>query len=531
MSDLNLRCPRCGGEMKNGMCVSCGYIEQNNSEVFITPEIPTYEPTDLTPEVSDIYANGADDMLDLNVDPLSTDITAGDMTSDSDVFDTDISTVDVSGAGVSDAGVSDQPAESAEPVSGEAVVQDASAPYVNTNVPYENSPMPGANASYGSAPMPGANAPYGSAPMPGANAPYGNANAPYGNPYVGPDGRFDPNLLPGYTQSTSNKSTGIIITFVVIILFVIIAGVVGLSISLKRYIKEAEEYRNDEWEFDDDDSLFDYDDRDYEPDSDYDFDTDDDYDFGYEGNTDFVDDIDWDDKSWKKENRIRTKDEIIKMGEYPELMNCIDKSVSYDLLYNNEEYKDKNNNVCIRIQYYQVYGTGHDEEINEALKDEAFYYLYDYEDYKDEYMDMFDEYGAGLSCNVLAYVTYNDDDTLSVVYDHRFRTAVEGVMELTCVNFDLTTGRRLDNTEILDYNDDFAKFLRQRMLDQMGNDCSASQFSDEYLLESLSDEYGLIFCYTPLGAECGINYQLPGQYGWITATLSEKEIDKYSLKL
>ena len=522
MSDMNLSCPRCGGEMKNGMCVSCGYIMQNNSEVFTTPDIPTYEPADLTPEVSDIYDPGTDNILDLNVDPLETDITAGDMTSDADVLSTD---------------VSDQPAVNTEPAESGSFSQDANAPYGSTpmpgaNAPYGSAPMPGANAPYGSAPMPGANAPYGNAPMPGANAPYGNANAPYGNPYVGPDGRFDPNLLPGYTQTTKNRSTGIIIAFVVIVLFVLIAGVVGLSISLKRYIKEAEDYRNDEWEFDDDDSLFNYDDGEDEPDFDYDTDDDyDDYDYGYGGNTDFVDDIDWNDKSWKKENRIRTKDEIIKMGEYPELMNCIDKNVSYDLLFNNEEYKDKNNNVCIRIQYYQVSGTGHDEEINEALKDEAFYYLYDYEDYKDEYMDMFDEYGAGLSCNVLAYVTYNDDDTLSVVYDHRFRTAVEGVMELTCVNFDLTTGRRLDNTEILDYNDDFAKFLRQRMLDQMGNDCSASQFSDEYLLESLSDEYGLIFCYTPLGAECGINYQLPGQYGWITATLSEKEIDKYSLKL
>lgn len=119
---------------------------------------------------------------------------------------------------------------------------------------------------------------------------------------------------------------------------------------------------------------------------------------------------------------------------------------------------------------------------------------------------------------VESYVTYMDEDTLSVAYveygyldDETFESYV------ISINVDMESGFAMTNSQILNINDDFSIDFRERTERQNGSNEILDYYSDQEITQMLNDEDSLIIFYTPLGMEVGFNFY----YGWVTVTYQD----------
>ena len=328
----------------------------------------------------------------------------------------------------------------------------------------------------------------------------------------------------------------------------IIAGIIGgillllmiISIIWFTYVMIKAEMSTTSDDYDYDEYEYDYDEYSYENDSYADDYADNEYDDSYGSDADegtydeeydpmeFVSQIEWDDTFWKKEPHNYKQDEV-GTDVYYQMCNCINKDVSYRINYENYEYVDKDQNVCIRINYYQLDGDIPNlDDINYELENTALLYADQYLDKKKEYQEMFEEEGCGYVATVDCYITYNDEQTVSVVFDECFETAVQIDRKIYTVNIDPETGSILRNTDILDISDEFVADYREICEEQNGEVPAMEYFDNDELKEFFLDENTLILYHTPCGLEVGINYETEDDYyGWVTATLND--YDKYLL--
>lgn len=197
---------------------------------------------------------------------------------------------------------------------------------------------------------------------------------------------------------------------------------------------------------------------------------------------------------------------------YLELADCIRDDLSYTVEFVDYEVYEPEQNLDIWIQYAQISGDSpYVDDINEYLEDGAMYYA-------EQFNTMTT---SDLTLVAMSYVTYMDENTLSVVVNERYSYAGEEQFDLYCMNFDLTTGSLLYNTEVIEVSEELAEAFRKQSLYQNGDMTAVSQFSNDEIMELLADEYSLILYYTPVGLEIGYNFS----DGWVTATL--KEYEKY----
>ena len=379
--------------------------------------------------------------------------------------------------------------------------------------------------------------------QPGYGQPNMNGQMGYGQPGMGPQGGYyqqNPGggnyyQAPGGNgyypnqQPQEKKNGGVIalIVGVVVLILLLIVAVVLMAVSAMRSDKKLDSDGNDYDYYDDydDDDDYDYDDDygfDYD-DDDYDYDYEDDYGDGYDPLA-FVDDIDWNDKDWMKEPKNHTPDQVGRNGVYFELANCIDKDVSYSMTHTNYEETERENDVCIRVNYYQLEGDIPNlDDLNKELEDYAMYYGSYYDKYYDDFQEIFEEDGKGFVCTTEAYITYNDESMISVVYDVYYETATIVDKRIVCVNIDLESGTVIRNTDILDVTDDFIEDYKEVCEDQNGRVSAFSYFDDDELEDYFEDEDNLILYYTPIGLEVGFNYETNTSYGWVTATLEDYE--------
>lgn len=201
---------------------------------------------------------------------------------------------------------------------------------------------------------------------------------------------------------------------------------------------------------------------------------------------------------------------------YLELADSIRDDLSYSVDFEDYEVYDVNYNVDIWVQYVQVSDDiPFADDINEQLKGAAMYYA-----------EQFDSIGAtDLQLTSLSYVTYMDEKTLSVVVDERYSYENYVQYDLYCMNFDLTTGALLYNTEIIDADKSLAKAFRRQSEYQNGVTSSVEDYTNDEIEEFLSSEDSLILFYTPVGLEIGYNHP----DGWVTATF--KDYEDYLKKL
>ncbi|MBP3420775.1 MAG: hypothetical protein J6K37_00720 [Lachnospiraceae bacterium] len=350
----------------------------------------------------------------------------------------------------------------------------------------------------------------------------GGYNA-YNNGTYGQNGYYTNPAQP--PQKKSNKGViAIVISGVVLLIAAIVAVIFVFVKAFNAEVEDAEySYEDDyDYDYDEDDSDEDYD---FDDEDDYDFDEEDDYDFDdYEGDEDllaFVDDIDWDDDEWDDEPYNYDAEDL--QGDiYYELANCIDEDVDYKLVHESYEELDEDLNVCIRINYYQIEGDiPNVDEINEVLKAQAMWAGDSYHEDADLFAEEFEEYGAGYVVEVDSYITYNDDEVVSVVSEIYYESATSIEQLIACCNVDLVSGEVVWNSDLFDFSDEFIADFREVCEEQNGYIASIDNMSDDEIKEFFEDESSFIFYLTPCGAELGINYTTEEKYGWVSATFTD----------
>ena len=201
---------------------------------------------------------------------------------------------------------------------------------------------------------------------------------------------------------------------------------------------------------------------------------------------------------------------------YVEITDAVRDDLSYSVEFEEYTHSDYENSVYISVWYAQVSEElPNSETINSYLKDDALYYAYMFES----------EDTSDFMLEVESFVTYMDEETLSVVVDEYVYMYDEGWYNLYCMNFDLNTGKLLNNTDIIQVSDELVDAFIEQSIYQNGYTTSVSDYSEEEIADFMSDEESLILFYTPVGLEIGYNHP----YGWVTATL--KDYEKFLRKL
>ncbi len=172
------------------------------------------------------------------------------------------------------------------------------------------------------------------------------------------------------------------------------------------------------------------------------------------------------------------------------------------------------------LSYYTTYPVlmpsegahGNYDRINEMLKEAGLHYK-----------NVFQNYSGGT--NSYAYVTYMDEDKISVCFQHQL---YEGNIYLPVIQmwtFDVKTGKEIPVEEMFTADLELAMRVRTQDKNQNGGTKYIQDLSDEELLEILKDPQQVGACYTPVGLEIGFNYQSQdGNMGWVTVTIKEQAL-------
>lgn len=351
--------------------------------------------------------------------------------------------------------------------------------------PYGNQPGYGGQTAYN-----GQN-PYGNQPYYGSQAGGGyGGQPPFGGqpPYINP---YNPYAVPQKKQHT-----GLIVGIVIVILLLFLAAVFALASKAVHMLseKEKEEIRQDVYDFEDD-----YNDNHHDA-YDYDYDLDDGY--GYDGYYDY-------DYDYSEE-------------EYDDRYYTLQQDLKYDLFYemNIEEYEYETDydNVLITAAIPVISGDDvpNLDKLNEGIRKEVDriteLFEKDYEAHVKEDKESY--FGATMA----GYVTYMDEDKLSVVYQEEIYSDLGGGVYLICINIDMKSGVILDNEEMLEANDDFSIDFRQRSDEQNGEIEYLYYMTDQQITDYFNSDNIIVF-YTPMGMEIGFNYE----EGWVTATYEDYE--------
>lgn len=215
-----------------------------------------------------------------------------------------------------------------------------------------------------------------------------------------------------------------------------------------------------------------------------------------------------------------------KNGEvyYKELKDATRTDLDYSVSWQDYSYESDYENVYIIASYPKLTGENipNLDYINEYIFEEVEYWVESFEDYVDEgYFGEDDDF----SFMANAYVTYMDEEKISIVY-YEYGEADGSIMYyLYSINVDVQNGVILDNASIIDMDEEFAVEFRERNREQNSADGYIDEMSDQEIKEYLnSPTMGVVF-YTPLGLEVGVNLD----YGWYTVTF--RDYEKYLKKL
>ena len=202
--------------------------------------------------------------------------------------------------------------------------------------------------------------------------------------------------------------------------------------------------------------------------------------------------------------------------EYYSFGDALRDDLSYQVVFRNFDYVHPENDK-IKIEFVYPLVEGEDipnkEGINSAIQKEM-NIIAEYIEPMNGYLAQEETYqfeGTG-------YVTYMDENILSVAYvEYSYMNGEYYESYVVPVNIDMQSGMILDNTELLDINDEFSIDFRKRCKEQNGVMDDLEIFSDQDITAYLTDKDYLIIFYTPLGMEVGFNYYS----GWVTVTYKD----------
>ncbi len=307
-------------------------------------------------------------------------------------------------------------------------------------------------------------------------------------------------------SKNKKKNTPIIITFVIIAMIVIALVIyiaVSLADSIERARQSADQKKIEEYLFGEDGLPEEYDQEIENSEKYWE-------DYGSNEGSDFA-------KNWKEPHE--NTDPSTVTGPYlDEFKDYINTSVSYEIEREFYEKIEKDNGIYFRIAYIQLKSDDRNfDKINEGIKKAAMLYVDAYEENK-QMQGLYDEYGYTYTIEMDSFVTYNDEEKISIVMNTEYHTIGGGI---TSININLETGTIINNTEIIDVNAEFVKEFCERSNKQNGESFSIDNITNEEKLKLLTDESSLIIFYTPIGLEVGYNFEKDGYTGWVTISLEE----------
>lgn len=370
-------------------------------------------------------------------------------------------------------------------------------PYQNTGNTYVNGQFSNYANTYGGSQFSNAANNYGKNPYPNNNA-YG------GNPYA-PDYGYNNPYSP-YAAPQKKKYTGLIIG---IIITVVVLFLIALFALIYNAFNKLDEKENNNNRYDSyyDDYFYNYDDDIYDYDPDYGFDYYyPDYGYGYDYDYDYDYDYNFDD------------DHDYDADEYYTLHNDDKKGLDYTIDWEYYDHETDNENVAISVTYPVIIGDKipNLDKLNETIADEvAVITKYYEEDYSKHMLDE-DNYFIALS---EGYITYMSEDVLSIAFSEYIYSDYYNSVTLYCINIDMKDGVVMNNTGIIDVNDDFSVDFRKRSDKQNGTIEGLTLMTDQEITKYLTSEDNLIIFYTPQGLEVGFNYD----DGWVTVTYKDYE--------
>ena len=157
------------------------------------------------------------------------------------------------------------------------------------------------------------------------------------------------------------------------------------------------------------------------------------------------------------------------------------------------------------------------DRLNAIIAREASIFSEYYEDEYSKYMD--DNEDSYFDVTSEGYVTYMSESVLSIAFQEEIRSNFFGAVYVYCINIDMNAGVVMDNTDIIEVDDDFSVDFRERNERQNGENDMLDSMSDQEITKHLKSEDDLIIFYTPLGMEIGMNYG--DGYGWVTVTYND----------
>ncbi len=270
-------------------------------------------------------------------------------------------------------------------------------------------------------------------------------------------------------------------------------------------------------------------DYDYDHNYDHNYDYDHDYDYGrnddYNHNEDYDYNYGYDPTDSSQYSYIDEK-----TGEeyYKELKDAIRDDLSYKIKWESYTYDTDIENVSIVAGYPVLTGgtVPNEEYLNEQIFKEVQFWVDSFEEYEEEgYFLEGDEFYMAMS----GYVTYMDEEKMSIVFLERGESNGYEASYLYSINIDVQNGVVLENSSIIEMNDEFAVEFRNRNKRQNDAEGYIDELSDQEILSYLnSSTLGVVF-YTPIGLEVGINFDDGTNDGWYTVTF--KDYEKYLKKL
>ena len=201
---------------------------------------------------------------------------------------------------------------------------------------------------------------------------------------------------------------------------------------------------------------------------------------------------------------------------YGEITDAVREDLDYSITWENYEYEGNNDSVTIAVDYPVIIGDiPNIDVINDIIDDETEYF----ENYYEEYVKNISEgrflvYSEG-------YVTYMDEEVMSVVFAEMVYTDYWTDYGLYCLNIDVENGVVMDNSSIIEIDDEFAVDFRKRCKQQNGMVDELEYMSDQEIAYYLSQEGTSIMFYTPMGMEVGLN--MGGYY----VTVTYKDYEKF----
>ena len=210
---------------------------------------------------------------------------------------------------------------------------------------------------------------------------------------------------------------------------------------------------------------------------------------------------------------------------YEGLTDAVREDLSYKITWEEYDLSANGGKITAVGTYPQIQGGNipNLEEVNKYIETEANYY-------KENFGEYLQSTGEDITCHTVsnAYVTYMDEDRISIVLDEQVNLPYQTYVGLFAINVDLNTGTIMQNDQILNFDEELVQRFREQSSLQNGENEFLNSLSDEELFSYLSSQELTFLFYTPVGLEVGINYSTEDSVGWISVTL--KDFQRYTPK-